>query len=38
MIGSAAHTWLDVALAALNVAQTIALAYLAASHKRNGHL
>lgn len=27
-----------VALAALNVLQTIALAYLAASHRRNGHL
>lgn len=38
MIGSAAHTWIDVALTTLNVLQTIALAYLAASHKRNGHL
>lgn len=31
-----ADTWISVALAALNVLQTIALAYLAAHARRNG--
>lgn len=38
LLDASVTTWVGVALAALNVLQTIALAYLAVSHKSNGHL
>lgn len=36
VIGTGGAGWVQLALAALNVVQTIALAYLAAAYRRNG--